>query len=158
VVIAAALLLAATGATVPSVDAPGVHKLVAAERGRPVVVNFWATWCAPCVKEFPDLVALARDRQDVTVISISIDDESERAAVDAFVAKQKPSFRVFLKAPGKDEAFINGVDPKWSGSVPFTLIFDANGGKKAQIEGEQTRAELEKALGKVTPPKTVTGP
>jgi thiol-disulfide isomerase/thioredoxin len=156
-VVIAALLLAAA-ATVPRIDAAGVHKLVAAEKGRPVVVSFWATWCAPCIKEFPDLVALARERKDVTVLSISIDDESERAAVDAFVAKQKPSFRVYIKAPGPEEAFINGVDPKWSGSVPLTLIFDSAGQKKALIEGEQTRAELEKALAKVTPRQTVLGP
>jgi thiol-disulfide isomerase/thioredoxin len=149
VVIAAALLLAAA-ASVPRADAPGVLKAVAAEKGKPVVLNFWATWCAPCVKEFPDLVALARDRKDVTVISVSIDDESEHPEVDAFVAKQKPSFRVYIKAPGKDEAFINGIDTKWSGSVPFTIVFDAAGKKAAQIEGEQTRAQLEKALAKVT--------
>jgi thiol-disulfide isomerase/thioredoxin len=155
-VIVAALLLAAAS-TVSTVDAAGVHKAVAAAKGRPVVLNFWATWCAPCIKEFPDLVALARDRKDVTVISVSIDDEADRAAVDAFVAKQKPSFRVYMKKAGGDEAFINGVDPKWSGSVPFTLIFDAAGKKKASVEGEQTRADLEKSLPKVTPPKTVTG-
>jgi thiol-disulfide isomerase/thioredoxin len=148
-VIVAALLLATQAVT--AVDAPGVHGLVAAQKGRPVVVNFWATWCAPCIKEFPDVVALARQRPDVAVISISIDDESERGAVEAFVAKQKPPFRVYIKAPGRDEAFINGVDPKWSGSVPFTLIFDATGQKKTLIEGEQTRAELDKAIGKVTP-------
>jgi thiol-disulfide isomerase/thioredoxin len=149
--LAAALVLAAAAtATVPQLDVAGVHKAVAAEKGKPVVVNFWATWCAPCVKEFPDLVALARERKDVAVISISIDDESEHPEVDAFVAKQKPSFKVYIKAPGKDEAFINGIDPKWSGSVPFTIVYDAAGKKATQIEGEQSRAQLEKALAKVT--------
>jgi thiol-disulfide isomerase/thioredoxin len=145
------LLAAATATGAPTVDAAGLQKLVAAEHGHVVVVSFWATWCAPCLKEFPDVVAFARERKDVTVISVSIDDDSEREAVDAFVAKQKPSFRVYRKAGGNDEAFINTVDGKWSGAVPFTLIFDAAGQKKAAIEGEQTRAELDKALAKVTP-------
>jgi thiol-disulfide isomerase/thioredoxin len=151
-VIAASLLLAAAAAaSAPTVDAAGLQKLVAAEHGRVVVVSFWATWCAPCIKEFPDVVALARERKDVTVISVSIDDDSERGAVDAFVAKQRPSFHVYRKAGGNDEAFINAIDAKWSGAVPFTLIFDAAGQKKAAIEGEQTRAQLDKALAKVTP-------
>jgi thiol-disulfide isomerase/thioredoxin len=139
-----ALLLAA--ALAGQVDATGVHRAVAAQKGRPVLVNLWATWCAPCVEEFPALVALARDRKDVAVVSISIDDSSDRKAVETFVARQDPPFPVYLKANGDDEAFIDGVDREWSGVVPVTLIFDRSGKRVALLQGEHSKAEIEKAL------------
>jgi len=143
------VLLAATLLT-GDLDAAGIHRAVRAERGRAVVVNFWATWCEPCIKEFPDLVALAKARSDIRVISVSIDDPGERAAVEEFLQKQKPSFKVYLKAAGADEAFINGVDPKWSGAVPLNIVFDAEGKRTSFLEGETTREKLEALL---PPPK-----
>jgi len=139
------VLLAATLLT-GDLDAAGIHRAVRAERGRAVVVNFWATWCEPCIKEFPDLVALARERKDIRLISVSIDDPGDRAAVEQFLQKQKPSFPVYLKAAGPDEAFINGVDPKWTGAVPLTIVFDAEGKKAGLLEGEVSREKLESML------------
>lgn len=139
------VLLAAT-LLAGDVDAQGLHRAVRAQRGRVVVVNLWATWCEPCVKEFPDFVALARDRRDVAVISVSIDDPGDRPAVLDFLKKQKPPFPVYMKADGNDEAFINGVDPKWSGAVPLTMIYDVSGKRIYFDEREVTRAELEKLL------------
>ena len=140
-----ALLLAA-GLLAGDLDAKGVHGAVQAKKGRPVVVNLWATWCAPCVAEFPGLVALAKERKDVAFISVTIDDPADRAAVETFLKKQQPTFPVYLKAAGSDEAFIAGIDEKWSGAVPLTLIYDATGKKTAQIEGEATRKSIEAAL------------
>jgi len=140
-----ALLLAATSLA-GTIDGPGVHRLLKAHRGHPIVVNFWATWCEPCVKEFPELIALAQDRKDWVVISVSIDDAADRPAVEAFVKEHKPPFSVYLKAPGPDEPFINGVDPHWSGAVPATWVWDASGKPLAWIEGEQTRRDVERAV------------
>ena len=140
-----ALLLAA-GLLAGDLDAKGVHGAVQAQKGRPVVVNLWATWCAPCVAEFPGLVALAKERKDVAFISVTIDDPADRGAVETFLKKQQPTFPVYLKAAGSDEAFIAGIDEKWSGAVPLTLIYDAAGKKTAQIEGEATRKSIEAAL------------
>jgi thiol-disulfide isomerase/thioredoxin len=138
------LLLA--GVLAGELDAAGVRGAAATHKGRVVLVSFWATWCAPCLVEFPDLVALARERKDVRVISVSIDDPIDRAAVEEVVAKHKPPFPVYMKTAGKDAAFIDGIDPSWSGAVPATLILAPGGEKRAFIEGEKTRAELEKVL------------
>jgi thiol-disulfide isomerase/thioredoxin len=144
-VIAAAALLA--GLVAGPVDAAQVRTLVAAQKGRPVLLNLWATWCAPCVAEFPDLVRLAQEHAgEVVVISVSIDDAAERSAVEAFVQKQNPPFPVYLKKPGPDEAFIDGIDPRWSGSLPASLVFDGKGRKKALLEGEHSREEIERLL------------
>jgi len=149
------VLLAAT-LLAGDVDAPGLHRAVRAQRGRVVVVNFWATWCEPCVKEFPDFVALARERKDVAVISVTIDDRADRPAVEEFLKKQKAPFPVYIKADGNDEAFINGIDTKWSGAVPLTIVYDASGQRTYFDEREITRAELEKLL--PTAPRSAPAP
>jgi thiol-disulfide isomerase/thioredoxin len=146
-----ALLLAAliTG----ELDPPGLKARVAAERPRVVVVNFWASWCPPCLAEFPELIALAREHKDVRVISVTIDDLADRPAAEKIVAQMKPPFPVYLKAKGPDEEFINAVDREWSGAVPFTLVFDAAGKIKARLEGEQTKKDIESALPSAVRPK-----
>jgi thiol-disulfide isomerase/thioredoxin len=139
-----AWLLAATLAG--QLDAAGVLARVAQERGRPVVVNFWATWCAPCRKELPALAALARERPDVAWLSVSIDDPADRPAVEKLIVDLPGPLAVYLKAPGPDQAFIDGIDKKWSGVVPMTLIIDAQGVRRARLTGEHGRTEVERAL------------
>ena len=140
----AALLLAAVLAG--QLDAAAVGRVVAAHRGRPVVLTLWATWCEPCVKEFPALAALARERKDVAFLSVSIDEPGDRKAVEAFVADRRPPFPVYTRAPGPDQTFIDGVDREWSGVVPATLVYDREGRRVALLQGEHTRADIEKAL------------
>lgn len=139
-----ALVLAA--ALAGEVDAAALGKLVASHRGQPVVLTFWATWCAPCVKEFPELVSLARKRSDVAFVSVSIDDESDVPGIERIVAEGKPSFPVYRKADGRDNEFIEGVDKDWSGVVPATLVYDASGRRQALLQGEHSPAQIEKAL------------
>lgn len=128
------------------VDAAALHRLVQARRGHPVVIAFWATWCAPCVKEFPALVELAGRHRDAAFIAVSLDDREDREAVEGFLAKRRPPFPVYLKAPGRDEPFINGVDADWSGAIPATLVFDRAGKRAALLSGEHAPQEIEKAL------------
>lgn len=144
-----ALVLAA--ALAGEVDAAALDKVRAGHRGQPVVLNFWATWCAPCVKEFPELVSLAARRKDVAFVSVSIDDASDVPAIERIVAERRPPFPVYRKADGKDDAFIEGVDKDWSGVVPATIVYDAQGRRTALLQGEHTPAAIEKALATVTP-------
>jgi thiol-disulfide isomerase/thioredoxin len=127
-------------------DAAGIGRAVVAHRGRPVVLTLWATWCEPCVKEFPSLVALARERKDVAFLSVSVDEPADRKALEAFVAERRPPFPVYTRAAGPDQAFIDGVDREWSGVVPVTFVYDREGRRVALLKGEHTRADIEKAL------------
>ncbi len=139
-------LLLAAALVAGTLDGAGVRATVAERKGRPVLLSLWATWCVPCVKEFPELARIARERPRLAVLSVSMDDPQDRAAVEKFVAEQRPPFPVYVKSPGPDEAFINGVDPEWSGALPALLVFDAKGRRAALLQGEKTRAEIEKAL------------
>ena len=128
------------------VDAASLRQRIESHRGQPVVVTFWATWCAPCIKEFPDLMALATRRRDVAFVSVSIDDKEDAGALDRFVAQRKPPFPVYRKADGRDDEFIDAVDPTWSGVVPATIVYGADGKRTALLQGEHTPAQIEKAL------------
>lgn len=127
-------------------DAGAVLNLVAKERGRPVVVNFWATWCEPCRAELPQLAVLARAHPEVAWLSVSIDDQSDRPDVEKLIGDLRLPFPVYLKAAGPDQAFIDGIDKKWSGVVPMTLVFDGQGQRVARLTGEHGAAEIERAL------------
>lgn len=87
----AALLLVAFAAQFAAafelVDAEGKRHRLADYSGRWVVVNFWATWCVPCLQEIPDLAAFARERRDVVVLGIAVDAEDNEAKVRRFAAR-----------------------------------------------------------------------
>ena len=128
------------------VDATAVRKLVVERKGRPVVVSLWATWCEPCVKEFPELAALAQRRPDVAFLSVSLDEEEDLPALEAFLTSRRPPFPVYRKGRGKDEAFIEGLDPAWSGAIPATLVFSRDGKRSAILQGEHTMQAVERAI------------
>jgi thiol-disulfide isomerase/thioredoxin len=111
------------------VDGPALKKALASQRGKVVVVNFWATWCAPCVEEFPDLVKLHNSfkSRGLVVVGVSVDDPEAQSKVISFLSKQKATFPAYLRKPGDMDAFINAVHPEWNGAIPLTLVYDRNG-------------------------------
>lgn len=104
---------------------------------RATIVNVWATWCEPCVREFPDIVRAARDAKPrgVRMMFVSADFESERDEAEAFLRAQGVDFTTYVKL-GEDQAFIDGLDPSWSGSIPVTMIFDAQANLRFIREGD----------------------
>ncbi|MCX6135293.1 MAG: TlpA disulfide reductase family protein [Ignavibacteriales bacterium] len=118
---------------VDPIDQAGLTKLIGQRNGKILFVNIWATWCAPCVEEFPDLVKLARACKDsgVEVVGISADypDEVE-SKILPFLRKQNVPFRTYVAKFKRQEDFINSVDPKWSGALPATLIVDTTGKRR----------------------------
>jgi thiol-disulfide isomerase/thioredoxin len=121
---------AAGSPEVTPLDAAGLQHLRESERGNVVLINFWATWCAPCVAEFPDLLKLRREYgpKGLTVIFVSIDRPTEAAtSLTRFLRSRGVTFTTYIKKAGDDEAFINSVSTKWSGALPATFIYDKTG-------------------------------
>ena len=130
-------------------DAKGLAAAIAKDRGKVVVVNFWATWCVPCREEFPDLVRLekAYRARGVAVVGVSIDLPKDMPKIEKFLATNKPDFPNYVKrAGGDDQDFIDAVDPKWGGELPFTVVYGKDGKKARSLSGKQSYAQFEKAV------------
>jgi thiol-disulfide isomerase/thioredoxin len=114
-------------------DGTGAPKRIADFRGKVVVVNFWATWCAPCVVEMPTLAKLAKafEGKPVEVLAISIDSEAKRDQARAFIAQQSPLD--FYIDPKAKLPFV--LTPP-AGGVPATIIYDRDGVEFARLTGD----------------------
>jgi thiol-disulfide isomerase/thioredoxin len=123
------------------------------ERGKVVVLNLWATWCVPCLREVPDLITVTTEVQSagVTLIGIAVDDPSPGAAqVESFRKKYFPSFRTFARQGSEMDELASVVDPTWNEVVPTTYIIDRQGKVAKRIQGKKSAAEframIQKAL------------
>lgn len=142
----ASLLLAAAFAAAPASPALEVKTLdgkawsLASKRGHWVLVNFWATWCAPCIKEMPDLDALDRARDDLDVIGLAYE-EIEPADLEAFLAKHVVSYPI---------AILDVYDPpedfETPRGLPMTYLIAPQGEVAKQFVGPVTSKEIEAAI------------
>jgi len=123
------------------VDADGYLARVAERRGKPLMVTFWATWCEPCRDEFPMVNELVQQYKPkgLAVFGMNMDDDAEASLALKFMAKMHPVFESYRKKPGKEEEFINRVNPKWAGTMPVTFLYTPDGRLMGQIVGEQPR-------------------
>ena len=122
------LAAAAAAQSVATVNARGLEALIASHRGSVVIVNFWATWCPPCLREFPDIIEFYNDHRDegVEVLAVSMNSADEMPDVEEFLEEFAPPFGVY-RAATQDTAFYEGVLDTWYGEMPTTLIFDTEG-------------------------------
>ena len=109
------------------VDADGYQQTLAKLRGKVVLVDFWATWCAPCVKQFPHTVSLERKYKDrgLAAISVSLDDPSEEPRVRDFLQKQDARFDNLLSKYGAGTESIDAFG--LPGPVPCYRVYDRAG-------------------------------
>ena len=150
-ILTAAVLVAAAvqPPTVRDIDRQGYAEMLSAAKGRPLVVNMWATWCGPCRTEFPDLVRLHRDfgPRGLELVTVSMDMRSVlKTEVIPFLEEQGATFTFYIKSPGDDDGFINSVNPDWSGALPATFIYDSEGRLVKSIMKQTSYEQLEKAV------------
>ena len=117
--------------------------------GKVTVLNFWATWCVPCVKEMPDFVTLYNesDPEQVALVSLSIDDAAEvTGAIPEFQRTHKMPFPIYVLNERDDEALEKALRGKFSGMIPATFVYDKTGALVKMVEGPATLAELREIL------------
>jgi thiol-disulfide isomerase/thioredoxin len=121
----------AAAATLPVVvplSGPQLLDRIGTSLARAVVLNVWATWCTTCRAELPDLMKLRRDyRADgLEVLFVSADFASELPQVREFLRLQGVDFTTYIRQ-GEDMAFIDALQPDWSGALPATFVYDHSG-------------------------------
>ncbi len=152
--------LVALGAGVPIADltlrdANGQKQRLRDLRGKPVVLNFWATWCGPCNGEMPMLVEMEKQyaTRGVRFIGVSLDDAKTKARIPAFLVEHKVGFAVWYGATGDDLEKL-----KLGGAVPATAFLDAEGRIVARILGQARPEEVKERLDWLTGDKSAPPP
>lgn len=133
------------------IDAQGYEKLVQQGHGRPLLVNFWATWCEPCRDEYPMLNELAKEYtpKGLRVLGVNSDQDGDLILMRRFIARYKPVFPNYRKKPGKpeDEAEFNqAVLPDWRGELPATFLYDKDGRLIGHFFGARNRETYEATI------------
>ncbi len=110
------------------VNGDDLLKIVQDSDAEVVMVNIWATWCQPCVEEFPDMMRVYKEfkNQGLELVLISTDFKKHEQGAKDFLITQGVDFPTYLK-DGDDMEFINTLQPDWSGAIPATLIFNRDG-------------------------------
>jgi thiol-disulfide isomerase/thioredoxin len=121
------------GITLRDVDGDGFRAAVAAHPGKVVLVDMWATWCAPCLEKFPYIVELHRSHRDkgLVVISLSVDEPDARDAVLKFLTEQQAEFDNLLGTYGVGTEAIDAFE--YGGDVPFYKLYDRKGTLRHQF-------------------------
>lgn len=141
-------LLAARSIEVEIITVDDLGHLIEDRNGRPLLVNVWATWCAPCREEFPDLVKISNKYGNkIDVVGISVDFPGEiDSKVIPFLKKHNAVFTNYVIKVTEPEDFINLMNKEWSGAVPATFIYDKTGNQIEYLVGKRKFEEFEKVI------------
>jgi thiol-disulfide isomerase/thioredoxin len=136
---------------VTQVDEVGFKKLLV-PNGKPLLINFWATWCDPCREEFPELVELDHEyKGKIDFLTVSLDDPADIATtVPKFLGEMKAEMPAYLLKTADESTVIASVSKDWRGGMPFTALYSPDGKLAYFREGKVVmatmRAELNKLL------------
>jgi peroxiredoxin len=126
----------------------GIAALVRNNGKRLRLINLWATWCVPCVEEFPDLVTLNRMYRDrgFELVSISTDDSLARGKALKFLEKQECSSPNYIFTGDDKYKLIEAIDPTWQGALPYSLLIEPGGKVVYAHQGAIDAGELRKVI------------
>jgi cytochrome c biogenesis protein CcmG/thiol:disulfide interchange protein DsbE len=132
-------LLPSSPTALPAMDARAFQQLLCQLRGKPVVVNIWASWCGPCIFEAPELAAAARTYQGVAQF-VGVDIQDKSAPARTFIDKFKWTYPSVADPSGKIKESFGLL------GVPDTMFFDANGVRTFTFSGPVTQEVLVNAI------------
>lgn len=140
------------GSPVTPVSAEEFAEVLAAKRGQVLLVNYWATWCAPCLREIPDLMAVAEELADeaFSFIALSVDDPyTGQAQIEDYIERWFQGFTTYLRTDPDLDAVAAVIDPAWNEIMPTTYIIDREGQVARLIQGKVSREEFLAAVREV---------
>jgi peroxiredoxin len=112
------------------------------------LINIWATWCAPCVAEYPSLVELQRwyGQRDFEFVSLSADNPESFDKALAFLQKKHSPVKNYIYDATDKYKLIEAIDPKWNGALPYTLLVEPGGKIAYSYQGPVDLLELKRAI------------
>ena len=136
--------------SVAPADAATLAALRTNSSGKVRLVNFWATWCAPCMAEFNEFVTINRIYRirSFEMVTVAVNDPDEQTNVLKFLKKQQASNRNLIFASTDRDKLINAFDPEWQGAVPFTVLIDPSGKVVYREDGSIDVLAIKRAITK----------
>lgn len=130
------------------VKLPELEKLLKTKSEKIQVINFWATWCGPCVKEMPLFEKLGQERSDIriTLVSMDLELDSNPDKVYKFVERKAIKSDVMILDAADPNSWIDKIEKQWSGSLPATIVINTKTGKRAFVGKELKEGELERLI------------
>ena len=142
---------AQVSANLTPVDDKAVKSMLDHDKGKVVLINFFASWCAPCHQEFPDIVKLYDKYKDqgLDVIAVSMNDVTEKPDMEAFIKEMKPPFTVYLTSSTEDsayKAFYDVWNTQDGDTLPMSMIYDRAGKLQHYYPKERNYAQMEQDI------------
>lgn len=110
---------------IPVYNFESLEPLLYTDSNKIHMVNFWAMWCAPCIKELPILKEFEKNNPNVEITLVSLDfPEDIETRLKPFLERKGITSKVVLLDDPDQNSWINKIDPNWSGAIPFTIIFN----------------------------------
>jgi thiol-disulfide isomerase/thioredoxin len=130
------------------IDIQGFQRILEQNRGKALLVNFWATWCEPCRHEYPMLNELAKQYapEGLQVVGVSMDDDGDLILMRRFLARYKPIFPNYRKTAGAEAEFRQSVLAGWTGTMPVSVFYAKDGRQAGHFIGEKGREQYEEAI------------
>jgi thiol-disulfide isomerase/thioredoxin len=110
------------------------------------IINFWATWCAPCVAELPHFEAVYKKNKNIDMYLVSLDFLKEKNNVERFVQKKQLKIPIYILSETDANVFVPAIEASWEGSVPASLFINTSTGQRVFFEKPITETDIQRAV------------
>lgn len=134
--------------TLEEIDQDGVRQLMTNDGDKLRLINVWATWCGPCVMEYPEFLILQRmyGARDFEFVSISADKPDKKAQAEKFLNKVHSGVTNYLFTGKNIYELVAAIDPEWNGALPYTILVAPGGEVVYRHQAEVDFLELKRAI------------
>lgn len=129
-------------------DTDGIKKLVSNDSDKLRLINVWATWCGPCILEYPDFLELQRmyGARDFEFVSLSADKMDKKDKALKFLQSKHSGVKNYIYKEDDIYKLIEAIDPKWNGALPYTLLVEPGGKVIYSLQGSIESLKLKKLI------------